>query len=99
MTFCKEGWTKQTVRNIYKTILSTLWDLAINQNLLLRKSRLVIPTILQQEILDRLHERHQDIAKYKEKDKQTTITVEKYMYAHTEINPSEPLQAILLHRP
>ena len=63
LEYCEEGWP-----NIYKlsSALSPYWssrsEISVVRGLLLKGSRLIIPSCMGLEILDRIHEGHQGIA-------------------------------------
>jgi len=62
--YCEQGWP---IKNSLSTNLKPYWsvkdELTIYNGLLLRGNRIVVPSSLQQEILQKLHEGHQGIVK------------------------------------
>lgn len=64
MEFCKSGWPTRSncpaALKPYETVSS---ELSVKDGLLMRGNRIIIPSELQQEILQRLHEGHQGITK------------------------------------
>ena len=64
LEYCEEGWP-----NIHKlpSVLSPYWssrgEISVVRGLLLKGSRLIIPSSMRLEILERIHEGHQGIAK------------------------------------
>ena len=69
-TYCFEGWPdKHSVNDAMKPYWSTRGELTVVQNILLKGTRIVIPSSRQLEILDKIHEGHQGIAKCRERAK------------------------------
>ena len=63
-TYCSEGWPdKHSVNDAMKPYWSTRGELTVVQNILLKGTRIVIPSSMRPEILDKIHEDHQGIAK------------------------------------
>ena len=62
--YCKEGWPD---RQRFEDKLKPFWfvqnEFSVNNDLLLHGSRIVVPELLQQELLGQLHEGHQGIVK------------------------------------
>jgi transposase InsO family protein len=66
---CREGWTKKSK---VRTDLLSYWPMhAEFDGLLLKGTSLVIPAVLQRDILSRLHEAHQGIVKCRERARNT----------------------------
>ena len=62
--YCQQGWpSRDKLPGAYKTYLTVAAELSIKDGLLMRGMRIVIPMVLQKEILDRLHTGHQGIMK------------------------------------
>ena len=70
MTYCSEGWPD---RSRLPGPLNPYWpersELAIQQGLLMKGNRLVIPVSMRLDVLDRIHEAHQGIVKCRERAK------------------------------
>ena len=66
--YCFDGWPDQhQLTGIMKKYHSVAAELSVQNGLLLRRSRLVIPEALQLQVLKQLHEGHQGILKYRER--------------------------------
>ena len=62
--YCQQGWpSRDKLPGAYKPYLTVAAELSIKDGLLMRGMRIVIPMVLQKEILDRLHTGHQGITK------------------------------------
>ncbi|XP_068675566.1 uncharacterized protein [Montipora foliosa] len=62
--YCCEGWpNKSSLNDAMKPYWSSRGELSVVQNILLKASRIVIPSSMRVEILDKIHEGHQRIAK------------------------------------
>ena len=61
--YCKEGWPEKNLKGPVKKFWMTRNELSLHDDLLLRGSRIVIPSDLKQEILQKLHVGHQGIVK------------------------------------
>ena len=71
MTYCKTGWPeKPRLFGELKLFHSVASELSVENGLLLRGNRLVIPAALRKDILNRLHEGHQGIVKCRERARQ-----------------------------
>ena len=69
-TYCSVGWPdKHSVNDAMKPHWSTRGELTVVQNILLKGTRIVIPSSMRLEILDKIHEGHQGIAKCRERAK------------------------------
>ena len=69
-TSCSEGWSdKHSVNDATKPYWSTRGELTVVQNILLKGTRIVIPSSMRLEILDKLHEGHHRNAKCRERAK------------------------------
>ena len=69
-TYCSEGWPdKHSVNDAMKPYWSTRGELTVVQNILLKGTRIGIPSSMRLEILDKIHEGHQGIAKCRERAK------------------------------
>ena len=70
--YCHEGWPdKSQLYGVIKKYYSVAAELSVQDGILLRGSRLVIPASLQQEILKQVHEGHQGIQKCRERARQS----------------------------
>ena len=69
--YCFEGWPE---KHMLSTAIKPYWSdhgqLTIVQNVLLKSSRVVIPSSMHLEVLDKIHEGHQGITKCRERAKQ-----------------------------
>ena len=69
-TYCSEGWPdKHSVNDTIKPYWSSRGKLTVVQNILLKGTRIVIPLSMRLEILDKIHEGHQGIAKRRQRAK------------------------------
>ena len=69
-TYCSEGWPdKHSVNDAMIPYWSTRGELTVVQNILLKGTRIVIPSSMRLQILDKIHEGHQGIAKCRERAK------------------------------
>ena len=69
-TYCSEGWPdKHSVNDAMKPYWSTRGELTVVQNIILKGTRIVIPSSMRLEILDKIHEGHQGIVKCRERAK------------------------------
>ena len=70
ITYCSDGWPE---KSHLPTPLKAYWqergDLTVQQGLLMKGNRLVIPVSIRLDVLDKLHEGHQGITKYRERAK------------------------------
>ena len=65
-----EGWPdKYSLNDAVKSYWSSRGELSVAQNILLKASRIVIPSSMRLEILDKIHEGHQGITKCRERAK------------------------------
>ena len=72
MSHCENGWPgKQYVKGAIKPYYQFSGELSVQQGLLLKGTRLVIPTTLHLDILDKLHEGHLGITKCRERAKRS----------------------------
>ena len=66
--FCRKGWpSRSCLRRALKSYLPVSNELTVHNGLLLRGNRLVIPTALRQEILQKIHSGHLGITKCRER--------------------------------
>ena len=71
-TYCSEGWPdKHSVNDAMKPYWSSRGELTVVQNILLKGTRIVIPSSMRLQILDKIHEGHQGIAKCRERAKRS----------------------------
>ena len=70
ITYCSDGWPE---KSHLPTPLKAYWqergDLTVQQGLLMKGNRLVIPVSIRLDVLDKLHEGHQGITKCRERAK------------------------------
>ena len=70
ITYCSDGWPE---KSHLPTPLKAYWqergDLTVQQGLLMKGNRLVIPVSMRLDVLDKLHEGHQGITKCRERAK------------------------------
>jgi len=72
MKLCQDGWPdKHLVPGPIKPYVQVAGELTVQQNLLLRGSRIVIPVSLQLETLEQLHSAHQGIQKCRQRAQQS----------------------------
>ena len=70
--YCLEGWpNKFNLHDALKPYWSDRGELSVVQGVLLKSSRIVIPSSLRLEVLDKLHEGHQGITKCRERAKRS----------------------------
>lgn len=70
--YCYSSWPdKKTAPRVVRPFLPLAAQFSIENGLLMRGSRIVIPPPLQQEILDKLHEGHQGITKCRDRARQS----------------------------
>ena len=72
LKYCNEGWpNKDTLSGPVKPYFQFTGELNVQNGLLLKGSRIVIPTSLQIEMLDRVHIAHQGIQKCRQRAQQS----------------------------
>ena len=70
LAYCLEGWPdKHTLKDSIKPFWSARGKLTVIQEVLLNSSRIMIPSALRLDILDKVHEGHQGISKCRERAK------------------------------
>ena len=70
--YCEEGWPhKDLLPNAIKPYFQFSGELNVQKHLLLKGSRIVIPTSMQLELLDKLHHAHQGIQKCRQRAQQS----------------------------
>ena len=70
--YCESGWpSKHKVPQLLKSYYSVSAELTVQQGLLMRNNRLVIPSSLRHDMLDRLHTGHQGITKCRRRAQQS----------------------------
>ena len=70
--YCLEGWPeKHQLQSAIRPYWADRGELTIVKGILLKSTRLVIPSAMRLEILDRIHEGHQGITKCRERAKQS----------------------------
>ena len=71
-TYLQEGWpSKLKMEELVKPYYAVRYELSVQNGLLMRGSRLVIPADLQAEVLHRLHSSHQGIARSRGRAKES----------------------------
>ena len=60
--FCSEGWPQNVIHDV-KPFYAHRSDLSVQRGLLMYRDRLVIPTSMRENILERLHAGHQGVVK------------------------------------
>ena len=71
-SYCEKGWPERyRVEGTIKPYLPVASELTFQDGLLVRGNRIVIPTSLRLDILERLHSRHQGISKCRERARQS----------------------------
>ena len=62
--YCLEGWPrKDRLNSMTKPYWSERGELTVVQNLLVKDSRIVVPSAMRLEVMDKIHEGHQGISK------------------------------------
>ena len=101
--YCSQGWPdKSTIDRAYLPYTQVQEELSVENGLLLKGSRLVIPKPLQTDILQKLHSGHQGVVKCRERAKQSDwwprlcTQLQKVVEgcdtcAKERVNPREPL--------
>ena len=76
ITYCSDCWPE---KSYLPTPLKAYWqergDLTVQQGLLMKGNRLVIPVSMRLDVLDKLHEGHQGITKCRERESQNISLV------------------------
>ena len=69
--YCKNGWShRQSVAGAVQPYLSAASEITVNNGLLLKGNRIIVPSVLRLDILDKLHSGHQGISKCRERARQ-----------------------------
>ena len=69
--YCKKGWPhRQSVAGAVQPYISVASEITVNDGLLLKGNRIIIPSVLRLDILDKLHSGHQGISKCRERAQQ-----------------------------
>ena len=72
MQYCQQGWpSRDKLPGMFKPYLTVATEFSIKEGLLMRGRRIVVPAVLQKEILDRLHTGHQGITKCRQRARQS----------------------------
>ena len=72
MLYCQTGWPdKAKLQGPYKAYAKVRYELSVVQGLLLRGHRIVIPSKMQADIIEKLHAGHQGIAKCRRRAQQS----------------------------
>ena len=70
--YCQSGWpNKKKLPDIVRPYSSVAAELSVQNGLLLRGCRIVVPTAMRQDILEKLHTGHQGIVKCRERARQS----------------------------
>ena len=70
--YCQSGWpNKKKLPDIVRPYSSVAAELSVQNGLLLRGCRIIIPTAMRQDILEKLHTGHQGIVKCRERARQS----------------------------
>ena len=70
--FCQTGWPdRREIPEVLKPYYSVLAELTVYKGLLMRNNRIVIPSSLRQDMLNRLHTGHQGITKCRRRAQQS----------------------------
>ena len=70
--YCQSGWpSRQALAGTVKPYYPVAAELSVENGLLMRGNRVVIPSALRLEMLDRLHTGHQEITKCRERARQS----------------------------
>ena len=71
-SYCQRGWpSRDKLPGMFKPYLTVAAEFSIRDGLLMRGRRIVVPAVLQKEILDRLHTGHQGITKCRQRARQS----------------------------
>ena len=72
--YCCEDWPdKHSLNDAMNPYWSTRGELSVVQNIILKSSRIVIPSSMRLEILEKIHEEHQGITKCRERAKNSVF--------------------------
>ena len=72
MQYCQQGWpSRDKLPGMFKPYLTVATEFSIKDGLLMRGRRIVVPAVLQKQILDRLHTGHQGITKCRQRARQS----------------------------
>ena len=72
ISYCQTGWPdKSNLQGPYKAYAAVMYELSIVQGLLLRGHRIIIPSKMQADIIEKLHAGHQGIAKCRRRAQQS----------------------------
>ena len=70
--YCLNGWPETCkIKGLVKLYRQVSSEIAIQDGLLMRNNRIIIPSLLRQEILDKIHTGHQGIHKCRERARQS----------------------------
>ena len=69
--YCKSGWPhRQSIAGAIQPYISVASEITVHGRLLLKGNRIIIPSVLRLDILDKLHSGHQGISKCRERARQ-----------------------------
>ena len=69
--YCKSGWPhRQSIVGAVQPYISVASEITVHGGLLLKSNRIIIPSVLRLDILDKLHSGHQGISKCRERAQQ-----------------------------
>ena len=67
-TYCKEGWPERTaLTGAIRPYYSVLSEISVQNGLLMRGNRIIIPSEMRLQMLDKIHQGHQGIEKCRRK--------------------------------
>ena len=68
--YCLEEWPdKHHLPNILRPYWNKRGELSVNRNVILKSSRILIPSLMRLEVLEKIHQGHQVITKCRERER------------------------------